>query len=65
MKVAGEHYRTIWLKSDSPEVVQIIDQRVLPQELKIVDLQTVDEVAFAIKNMQVHSILSLYPEKGS
>lgn len=53
MKVAGKHYRTIWLKPDSLDVVQIIDQRVLPHEFKIVDLQTVDEVAFAIKNMQV------------
>lgn len=53
MKVAGEHYRTIWLKSESPNVVQIIDQRVLPHEFKIVDLQTVDEVAFAIRDMQV------------
>ena len=25
MKVAAEHYRTVWLKSDSPQVVQIID----------------------------------------
>lgn len=53
MKVAGEHYRTIWLKSDAPKIVQIIDQRVLPHEFKIVDLQSVEEVAFAIKNMQV------------
>ena len=53
MKVAGTHYRTIRLKSDSPQVVQIIDQRVLPHEFRVIDLQTVDEVAFAIKEMQV------------
>ncbi|MCB9458865.1 MAG: S-methyl-5-thioribose-1-phosphate isomerase [Anaerolineaceae bacterium] len=53
MNVAGKHYRTIWLKDGAPEVVQIIDQRLLPHEFHIVDLQTVDEVAYAIKEMQV------------
>jgi methylthioribose-1-phosphate isomerase len=53
MNVFGKHYRTIWLKEDDPHVVQIIDQRFLPHEFKIVDLRTVDEVAFAIKEMQV------------
>ncbi|MCA9896191.1 MAG: S-methyl-5-thioribose-1-phosphate isomerase, partial [Anaerolineae bacterium] len=53
MNVAGKHYRTIWLKDGAPEVVQIIDQRLLPHKFHIVDLQTVDEVAYAIKEMQV------------
>lgn len=53
MNVAGKHYRTIWLKPDDPQVVQIIDQRKLPHEFSIVDLTTVDAVAVAIKDMLV------------
>nr|PZN58600.1 MAG: S-methyl-5-thioribose-1-phosphate isomerase [Chloroflexota bacterium] len=53
MKVGGKHYRTIWLKADDPSVVQIIDQRKLPHEFVIVDLKTVDDVAFAIRAMLV------------
>lgn len=53
MNVEGKHYRTIWLKPDDPHVVQIIDQRVLPHRFEIVDLTTVEQVAFAIKEMQV------------
>ncbi|MCP3885693.1 MAG: S-methyl-5-thioribose-1-phosphate isomerase, partial [Propionibacteriaceae bacterium] len=30
MKAQGEHYRTIWIHPDHPEIVQIIDQRDLP-----------------------------------
>lgn len=53
MNVQGKHYRTIWLKEDQPEVVQIIDQQALPHEFRIVDLTTADEVAHAIKVMTV------------
>lgn len=53
MNVQGKHYRTIWLKENEPQVVQIIDQQALPHEFKIVDLTTVDEVAHAIKVMTV------------
>lgn len=53
MNVAGKHYRTIWLKANTPEVVHIIDQRLLPHEFRVVNLRTVDEVAYAIKEMQV------------
>jgi methylthioribose-1-phosphate isomerase len=53
MNVHGQHYRTIWLKADDPAVVQIIDQRALPFHFVVVDLKTVDEVAFAIKEMLV------------
>lgn len=53
MNVNGKHYRTIWLKEDDPQVVQIIDQQVLPHEFKIIDLKTVDELAYAIKAMVV------------
>ncbi|MBN1963692.1 MAG: S-methyl-5-thioribose-1-phosphate isomerase [Anaerolineae bacterium] len=53
MNVHGKHYRTIWLKPDDPQVVQIIDQRPLPHHFVIVDVTTVDEMAYAIAEMQV------------
>ncbi len=53
MNVHGKHYRTIWSDPDRPEVVQIIDQRLLPFEFKILDLTTVDDFAYAIKEMVV------------
>ncbi|MEI8342486.1 MAG: S-methyl-5-thioribose-1-phosphate isomerase, partial [Verrucomicrobiota bacterium] len=53
MNVHGKHYRTIWIKEDDARVVQIIDQRFLPHEFVIEDLQTVDEVAAAIRDMHV------------
>ena len=53
MNVNGQHYRTIWLKEDDPNVVQIIDQRHLPHHFIIEDLRTVEEVARAIKEMHV------------
>ncbi len=53
MNVYGKHYRTIWLKEDDPNIVQIIDQRHLPHQFVIEDLTTVDEVAAAIKEMHV------------
>jgi methylthioribose-1-phosphate isomerase len=52
MKVNGKNLRTIWLDADEKKV-KIIDQRRLPYELKIVDLQTVDDVIMAIKDMYV------------
>ncbi len=53
MNVYGKHYRTIWLKEDNPQVVQIIEQRLLPHQFVIEDLANVDEVARAIKEMHV------------
>ena len=53
MKVHGKHYRTIWLSEDDANVVQIIDQRLLPHKFVIEDLKTVDDVARAIKDMYV------------
>jgi methylthioribose-1-phosphate isomerase len=53
MNVNGKHFRTIWLKQDDPTVVQVIDQRLLPHQFVIVDLTTVDQVAYAIKEMQI------------
>jgi methylthioribose-1-phosphate isomerase len=51
MNVDGKHYRTIWLKEQDPEVIQIIDQRKLPHQFEIVDLKTVEECATAIRDM--------------
>ena len=53
MNVEGKHYRTIWPKPGDPGTVQIIDQTALPHALKILDLTTVQDVATAIRTMQV------------
>lgn len=53
MKIQGKHYKTIWLKEGSPEIVQVIDQRKLPFQFEIVDLKTVEDVFFAIREMVV------------
>lgn len=53
MNVDGKRYRTIWLKEDAPEVVQIIDQRQLPYHFVVEELRTVAEVAEAIADMHV------------
>lgn len=53
MNVYGQPYRTVWIKADDPQVVQIIDQRHLPHKFVIEDLTTVDEVARAIAEMHV------------
>ena len=50
---SGENFRTIWLKSDDPSVVQIIDQRLLPHDLVVRDLGTWQEAAHAISEMLV------------
>ncbi|MCP3942077.1 MAG: S-methyl-5-thioribose-1-phosphate isomerase [Desulfobacteraceae bacterium] len=52
MKVDGKDMRPIWFDTAS-KTVQIIDQRLLPHELIIKDLTSVDEVIGAIKDMYV------------
>lgn len=52
MKVGDRHYHTIWLNTDGLSV-DIIDQRWLPHEFRIVTLKTVDDVAIAIRDMWV------------
>ncbi|OQM76988.1 S-methyl-5-thioribose-1-phosphate isomerase [Manganibacter manganicus] len=52
MNVGGRHYRTIWLNDDR-RAVDIIDQRWLPHEFRIVTLRTLDDVAIAIRDMWV------------
>ena len=53
MRVLGEPYRTIWVKSDDPNTIQIIDQRALPHKFVVEDLHSVEMVAVAIKDMHV------------
>ncbi|MBR1218883.1 S-methyl-5-thioribose-1-phosphate isomerase [Bradyrhizobium sp. U87765 SZCCT0131] len=50
MKVGDRHYRTIWLNDDGHSV-DIIDQRWLPHEFRVVTLRTRDDVAAAISEM--------------
>ncbi len=53
MNVNGTPYRTIWLKPDDPETVQVIDQRNLPHEFNIEDIRSVESMARAIQEMHV------------
>jgi len=53
MKINGQHYHTIWVKENDPRVIQIIDQRLLPFEIKILDLKTIEDSFNAIKEMWV------------
>ncbi len=51
MKIDGKPYRTIW--RDDTGVVQVIDQRWLPHELRIAPLATREDFATAIRDMWV------------
>ncbi len=53
MNVNGKHYRSIWLHTANPGIVQVIDQRKLPHEFIVEDLKTVSDVFTAIKDMHV------------
>ena len=52
MLVNNKHLTTIWHDTNDDKI-NIIDQRLLPFELKIVELNTLDNVCYAIKEMQV------------
>jgi len=52
MKVDGQHYRTIWIDDNNGDV-QIIDQRKLPHFFEIESVNTMQEMAVAIKDMHV------------
>jgi len=52
MRIDGIHYRTIWMEED-PGIVKVIDQRVLPFELRILELKNVYEAYDAIASMAV------------
>lgn len=53
MKVGGQHFRTIWLKPANAQVVQLIDQRFLPHRFVIEEVNTVTQMATAIREMHV------------
>ena len=52
MRVDGRHTRTIWVGEDGRSV-RIIDQTLLPHELKVVELNDLEAAAVAIETMQV------------
>ena len=52
MNVNGKHFRSIWFDDVSGKV-QIIDQRWLPHEFRVVDLTTREAFAIAIRDMWV------------
>ncbi|MDP2148339.1 MAG: S-methyl-5-thioribose-1-phosphate isomerase [Parvibaculum sp.] len=52
MNIDGIHYRTVWVAEDGWSV-EIIDQTRLPHEFSVIRLQTADDAARAIKEMQV------------
>jgi len=52
MNVDGTPYRTIWF-DESDETVRIIDQTRLPHHFKILELLSLEDACYAIKNMQV------------
>jgi methylthioribose-1-phosphate isomerase len=53
VKVGGQHFRTIWLKPADERVVQLIDQRFLPHRFVIEEINTVAQMAEAIRDMHV------------
>lgn len=53
MKINGKNHRTIWLKTNDPATVQIIDQRSLPHKVVIEDLRKLVDFENAIRDMHV------------
>jgi methylthioribose-1-phosphate isomerase len=53
VKVGGQHFRTIWLKPGNEQVVELIDQRFLPHRFVIEEVNTVTQMATAIREMHV------------
>jgi methylthioribose-1-phosphate isomerase len=52
VKVGDRHYRTIWLNANGRSV-DVIDQRWLPHEFRVVTIDKVDDLATAIREMWV------------
>ncbi|MBW1960706.1 MAG: S-methyl-5-thioribose-1-phosphate isomerase [Deltaproteobacteria bacterium] len=52
MLVDGKQMRPIWREKEATSV-RVIDQRILPHELVVVDLNTVEDIIRAIKEMYV------------
>lgn len=53
MRIGNQHYRTIWIEEDHKETVCIINQNHLPYDLVIEEINSVDEMAVAIRDMHV------------
>jgi methylthioribose-1-phosphate isomerase len=53
VKVGSQHFRTIWLKTADECVVQLIDQRFLPDRFVIEEVATVEQMVTAIREMHV------------
>lgn len=53
MNALDDDFRTIWLVPDDPSIVRVIDQRVLPHEFRIIDLQRWQDGVAAISDMCV------------
>ena len=53
MNVRGQRFRTIWLNPANERIVQLIDQRFLPNQFVIEDVITVAQMANAIREMHV------------
>jgi methylthioribose-1-phosphate isomerase len=51
MKIFGKHYRTIW--PTPAGAIRVIDQSRLPFEFKTMDLESLEDVAHAIRSMVV------------
>lgn len=52
MKVDGKHYRSLWW-NDTDGVLEIIDQRWLPHELRVQQVVSLQDFADAIREMRV------------
>jgi methylthioribose-1-phosphate isomerase len=53
MKVNGKHYKSVWLHESDKTLIRVIDQRQLPHQFVIEDLNTLDGMVTAIKDMHV------------
>jgi methylthioribose-1-phosphate isomerase len=53
MQVNGKDFHTIWVHPDNEKIIQVIDQRKLPFDFRILDLVTPDDAFIAIQNMTV------------
>lgn len=51
MKVKGEFYRSIWVDPKNSTLIKIIDQRYLPHHFVIQDINSIEKMAMAIRDM--------------
>ena len=52
MRVGENHFRSIWF-DEKKKTVNIIDQRVLPYEFKVIPIDALEDFELAIKDMAV------------